>query len=355
MSFIEIHDLCAPYQNMLGLLANMACIAKSDYHTFFKNLKLLEFEMQKVRALVHNSAKTWTHRIPAELFLCCCNFLSLKERSIASVTAKVWHRILLSPLGKKWFALPAPPKLYRDYFPFYLPFALKGHSLAQARIAECYQNGYGVKTNPEHAYLWSQKAADQGEPDGIALLGRCYHEGFGVAVDLSLALQLYRCAVKRKSAIGHNQLGFCHSKGDGVGKSESLAFRYYQTASDQGYTVAHFNLALFYSRGRGVPKDSETAFRLFLQAAQQGYPPSQLAVGLHFGQGIGRRVRKKKAFSWYLKAAEQGEPGGQYCLAECYRAGSGVDVDNNLARKWFVESAAQGYSLSLEALLSLIS
>jgi hypothetical protein len=57
-----------------------------------------------------------------------------------------------------------------------------------------YEFGQGVKKDPFQAFLWYQKAAEQGFAEAQFKLGKCYSTGEGVPIDSGQALIWFRKA-----------------------------------------------------------------------------------------------------------------------------------------------------------------
>lgn len=109
-------------------------------------------------------------QLPTSLFLSVAHFFNTTERALVRDVCLVWSQVLTSSLAEKWFNLPAPPKLVREHFAFYEPFALNGHPFAQAQVAFYHLT---CSRSKEEALKWANLSAEQGEPDGWAIQGIC--------------------------------------------------------------------------------------------------------------------------------------------------------------------------------------
>ena len=74
--------------------------------------------------------------------------------------------------------------------------ALRGDAEAQTSLAQLYQTGYGVGTDPVEAAWWYAKAAEQGQPEAQFQLGIMYLEGVGVTQNSNNALHWISKAAK---------------------------------------------------------------------------------------------------------------------------------------------------------------
>lgn len=66
-------------------------------------------------------------------------------------------------------------KVWDDEWPYYsqelMDKAKSGDALAQAQVAYCYMNSRGVEENPEQAFYWAKKSAEQGNAEGYIAWG----------------------------------------------------------------------------------------------------------------------------------------------------------------------------------------
>lgn len=63
----------------------------------------------------------------------------------------------------------------------------------------------GLKKDPERAFLYSRRAAQQGSPEGQANVAFCYEFGIGTPVDLALASFYYRAAAMKGDRRGQEK------------------------------------------------------------------------------------------------------------------------------------------------------
>lgn len=76
--------------------------------------------------------------------------------------------------------------------------AERGNKDAQYAVSQAYQQGRGVKKNPEQAMAWLHKAAEQGHTEAQRALGDAYKDGIGVAQDKAEALKWYNRAQEKE-------------------------------------------------------------------------------------------------------------------------------------------------------------
>lgn len=70
--------------------------------------------------------------------------------------------------------------------------ATKGNSYAMLRLAQMYEQGYGVGRDADKASHFYRQAADAGQPAALLALAEAYETGQGVAQDWDRALELYK-------------------------------------------------------------------------------------------------------------------------------------------------------------------
>jgi hypothetical protein len=100
--------------------------------------------------------------------------------------------------------------------------ATAGDANAQFELAEIYYKGEGVMKNYDTAFVWFEKAANQGHVESQHQMGHIYE--YGVAL---------------------------------VGKDNKKAFEWFHKAAEQGHMPAQSKVALMYMTGKGVKKSKE--------------------------------------------------------------------------------------------------
>ncbi len=220
-------------------------------------------------------------------------------------------------------------------FSWYEKAAILGHIRSQSILGHCYQEGKMVQKDPVTAFQWYLKAAKQGHitaqarvgrafaiGDGVAQdfkqaaiwaqynLGLHYQNGWGVEKNPETAFQWYLKAAEQGNAHAQNNIGWSYRNGCGVEQNIEEAVFWYKKAAEQGNQYAQYNLGFCYLNGQGVEKNPETAFQWYLKAAEQGYADAQQMVGWSYGTGCGVEQNMEEAVFWYKKAAEQGNHRG---------------------------------------------
>jgi TPR repeat protein len=286
--------------------------------------------------------------------------------------------------------------------------AKKGDAEAQFNLSVCYENGISVPQDLKQAFLWYQKAADQGHILALAALGALQltssslddfyaeakrsEEGQGKAQDLKKAFTLYEALAKKGYAPALVDSARClfYGRGTLINKSQAaervehalhlklskeqdaealwiqgmlyeagyvkegktiqdkaLAERCYQKAWVQGHLLGGFRLGGLYADQK---RETEAA-QLFEEIvprlqkrAPEGNSLAQNSLGLCYANGQGVPQDFSQAVFWYQKAAGQGHADAQCNLGVCYANGQGVPQDFKKAAHWFQKAADQGFA-----------
>lgn len=252
-----------------------------------------------------------------------------------------------------------------------------GHSGAQSkmgRLCAAYTRpGSGERKDPEGAFRWFSKAAEQKDPMGLAGLGECYCLGVGVEKD-SKGYDLYEQA----AALGDvSSMGFQayfsgaqwnpQSRGEVQVKDNKGRQRLF---ADAGCKNAISNLSNCYMTGWGVPRDMEAALYWRIKAVEKGDAFMERdMVALSMQGDLETAVKKEDPLAMFLKgflqqmeltlytnhnmeeiialyekAAKKKHSHAQYRLALCHEMGMGVEANAQEAAKWYRMAAEQGHA-----------
>jgi len=130
-------------------------------------------------------------------------------------------------------------------------------------------------------------------------LGYCYERGIGTQADPQEAFKWYERAAQDGDEVGCNNLGYCYEQGLGVQADQEEAVRWYQAAVDRGMPLACKNLAAHYEEGSGVPKDLARAEELYSRAAQAGVKGAQERLDRLRGEPVQTtQAEQRKRFGW---------------------------------------------------------
>jgi len=112
--------------------------------------------------------------------------------------------------------------------------------IAQSKLGEMYQLGYGVPKDDKTAVKWYRLAAEQGHADAQYNLGWMYRTGRGVPQDDKTAVKWFRLAAEQGDADAQNNLGMWYQSGLGVIQDNVYAHMWYNIAASQDKELAFF-------------------------------------------------------------------------------------------------------------------
>lgn len=105
--------------------------------------------------------------------------------------------------------------------------AEKGNASAQNDLGVFHER---VLNDPEEAFKWYRKSAEQGFAEAQGRLGLCYSKGRGVLKNPEEAVKWYRKSAEQGLAEAQCNLGLCYANGDGVLKDTVEAYAYFNIA-----------------------------------------------------------------------------------------------------------------------------
>lgn len=175
--------------------------------------------------------------------------------------------------------------------------AEKGNADAQFSIGDLYYNGNcGLNANPEEAFKWYLKSAQQNHPTGLKRVGTRYIDGDGVEKDLD--------------------------------KAEEYLLR----ARDHGA----FDIDFFLGDVAMCRKDYDTAIKLFEEFPDD--PAAFFMIGHCYALLAEQNGTEdySKAVEYWEKASEYNDPPSMFLTGACYYEGHGVEKDLNKAVDLFI-------------------
>ena len=268
--------------------------------------------------------------------------------------------------------------------------AEKGDVNAQYLLAQWYFNGFqSVDKDQQKAIYWWDKAAKQKDVNAIARLAECYQYGYGVSPDSAYAASLYESAISRgneelmnqldkrarqgkeifaamllrdvyqkgirtktdqnkadeylkmAAQYGNIQSAFLYGLTQYNKKNKSEALPWFKTAADKGHNVANFMYGLQLFEGDGTPKDVVKGIEYMDRAAKAGNVAANAELGRIFLNGEGTDKDIAKAVN-YLKNAAFANKMAAWQLGNCYKDGIGVNKDYEMAAHWMAASFDDG-------------
>ncbi|MBQ9337966.1 MAG: SEL1-like repeat protein [Lentisphaeria bacterium] len=229
------------------------------------------------------------------------------------------------------------------------------------------------------ALEYIRKAVEQGDPEGMLLLGQAYMEGRALDKNPELAVRYFREAAENGNAEAHLRLGQAMQSGEGTerdpyaalghilycphatGDPEALliagralisgtgciadrkeGMELIRLAMEQDYAPAVFDWCMESMEDSDEPLSSEQIKDLVLKiekAAEKGFPPAQTVCGLNLLNGFGCELDAGKAAEWFKRASANGDPDAAYWLGFMSLHGIGLKADEEAARNYFASAA----------------
>jgi len=187
--------------------------------------------------------------------------------------AAVASRRALYELGRAYAAnqqLPEASGAYRKA-------ADRGSTAAMVELGVLLATGAGVPTDPAQARKLFERAAEAGNPRGVANLAALGNSG-GALSDPVKARALLLKAAETNSAEAQYQLGLMTADGIGGPKDDVAARLWFEKAAAQGHPGALERMGAFAQSGRGGPQDSSAAKAYYEKAAALGNEDAKAAL-----------------------------------------------------------------------------
>ena len=216
----------------------------------------------------------------------------------------------------------------------------QGLADAQFSLGYMYRFGHGVQSNVALAIDWLQKAAAQEHPRALGLLGCICLGSNTLTRDVARGLLLLEKAATKGSLLALNKLGVMHWYGEHVQVDLPRAQLLLEQAARRNFFLAQINLARFYLASNDKGKLPQ-AIALLESAVNQRAVQAMIILGgiyWHRLQDPGR------AFQLFQQAAQIGEPRAHYHLGMMHNLGAGTAKDPAKALHHLHQAAARGYT-----------
>lgn len=158
----------------------------------------------------------------------------------------------------------------------YRKAADKGSTSAMVELAVMYANGTGVPRDEAQARKLLERAAEAGNPRGVANL-MALSRNEGAATNPVKARALLEKAADT-NAEAQYQLGLMLAEGVGGPKDDSGARALFEKAAAQGHAGAMERMGEFARTGRGGPQDTAAAKAYYEKAAALGNEDAKAAL-----------------------------------------------------------------------------
>jgi TPR repeat protein len=232
---------------------------------------------------------------------------------------------------------------------FFEQSAQKGDGWGMVNQAHCLRDGVGGKPrNYPAAFALAQKAALEGNPGGMVLMGTLVRLGQGTQASAEQAEQWYQRALEQPSRLpwvlqpAHEGLGALHylPKPVGLGPDFDKARVHYEKAAELGSVAGLSGLGAIYRQGTpSVPKDFDKALDYYQRALRQSQSTgAYVGIALMVLNGQGVPADPEKARGYLARAFQLGSGEARFHLARLYESGRGVGKDLAVA-KWYMQDA----------------
>ena len=156
---------------------------------------------------------------------------------------------------------------------YYKLSAEHGNDLAQDRLGDAYLKGeLGLNGSPENAMEYYELAANQGNAFSLMAIGKCYEDGIGVAKSLKTAFDYFKkssdIALEKSFGTPIHKLAKCYELGIGVGKSLETAIYYYKISGENGLIDSYHQMSRCYHELGGEENEKKAA--AYLKIAEAG-------------------------------------------------------------------------------------
>jgi TPR repeat protein len=153
----------------------------------------------------------------------------------------------------------------------------KGSTAAMVELGVMFATGAGVPKDEVQARKLLERAAQAGDPRGVANL-MALTKGAGGPADPVKARALLQSSAERNSAEAQYQLGIMNADGIGGPKDEVAARAMFERAAAQNHAGALERMGSFTENGRGGPQDKDAAKAYYEKAAGLGSEEAKAAL-----------------------------------------------------------------------------
>ncbi len=215
---------------------------------------------------------------------------------------------------------------------------------AAEQLAMAYLNGDGVDEDPEKAYYWFVKAAENGSDQAMFNVGLFTAKGYGTKRDFAKAAEW----MEKASEAGDDDATVC--------AEEYRKLAVASVKAEEGDAQAQADLAAGLMKlGRsldqaGEGQDYDDSVKWAEKSVEQGNADGfwTLALAYHHGRGVKKNI--KKAIELYQKGSDAGSDACMHNLACEYMSGENIEKDTHKAFEMIKEAAENGYGLAMRDL-----
>ena len=177
------------------------------------------------------------------------------------------------------------------------------------RFSVKYANQLGTEKKYDELFAYANAHAEK-KADAQAFLGLCYDCGYGVEQDREHAVKLFQESSDRGSAIGRFHLAYTYAYGSNGESGKAKAKELFYSL---GCAQAHYYYALLCDDAQKEKELKWMFHPLF------GYADAYVPAMIELGDLYESKKQLEKARKWYKKAAVSGSCFAKYALAKSYR------------------------------------
>jgi TPR repeat protein len=215
--------------------------------------------------------------------------------------AEAGDLIALIDLGEFAVSKPDAAKAMGSVLPRLRELAEAGDPVAAFNLAVCLHNGWGVDRDLLVAREWLRVAAPH-VVNAAYWLGRSYMEGTLDEPDPGAALPWVRRAADEGMPDAIALLGDMVLKGKGVPADENAALILFERAGEAGHAGAAFACGALLGGGHGVKQDRVRAQAWFRRSAEAGHQHAQNMLGRYLLHGLAGETDPEQARFWLERA-----------------------------------------------------
>ncbi len=259
----------------------------------------------------------------------------------------------------KWFknSRKKSPEDLKKALHYFRMAAEQNHVAAMYHVGWLLQGFDGFPSNPAEAFVWLQRAAEQGNVNAMGAFGKLLYDGFeGSPSNHAEAFVWFQRAAKQGHVGAMCNVGWLLFEGfEGSPSNPPEALKWSIMAAEQGHVQSMVNVGILLSdEFEGIPLNLTKAKKWLKMGAKQDSVSAFTTLGKLYSMEQMRNP--KKSLKWYKKAAEQGDVGAMAAFGKLlYEGFEGSPSNHAEAFVWFQRAAEQGHVPSMRSVGKLLS
>lgn len=235
-------------------------------------------------------------------------------------------------------------KDYRNSYNYHKLAADQNNGEGFLGLYYLYNDGLGVKKNPNEAIRYLRLAIGQNNTDALYSLGKEYIKGKSVQKSYIEAANHFKIAANRNHTKASFELGCLYYYGNGIDQNITEAKKYIKQAADQNDINSQNMLGYIYKK----EKNYIESIRYYKIPADLNDIMAQYQLGLVYKDG--KEPNLIEAARYLKFAADQNHPDAQFEIAKLFYDGNGVNKNHNEATRYLEFAANQGHEDAIKLL-----